>query len=274
MLAAYAAPANSDYRPVLQVEAARTRFLQSSAAGPLVLAHAPLPILEMLYGERAHIGEPRPDARGLVMAMSNEALEIHRILVERAAPPLAARFTDARLPLATLQTGGAALCGNAAAPEVLDQLQWLAEHTLAHLGTRQRQELWVEARWTGCPDGKLAANARERLSLYRAIAERDADSMYRQARAMLEAGRPSLTAWRRYLLLAAMLGAHASDRSDAAAELWRTHAGRLFAGTDTPPYAIYLSDLKPGDWKPGNTKPGTASTAGAAPTRSAAPRRD
>ena len=53
-----AAPANSDFRPVVQLEAPRARYLRQTADGIVQLAVAPLPILEMLGGgRRAFIGD-------------------------------------------------------------------------------------------------------------------------------------------------------------------------------------------------------------------------
>jgi spermidine synthase len=236
---------NSDFRPTLQIGATRARFVLSGATALFSVANAPLPILEMLYGERSYIEEPRASAKGLLIAAQNDALAIHRALLDPHASPLAMEEPEARLPLASLQSGRRALCAPHVSPEMLEQLDWLAAHTLAYLARKQRFEMWVEPRWIGCDPARIAPEARVRLALYRAIATRDARAMHRRGRALLDADATGAREWRRFALLAAMLGAHASGQSDEARALWRQRAPGLFTAFDSPAYVAYISRWTP-----------------------------
>ena len=48
LFAQFGAPANSDYRPLVQLEAPRARYLRATAESLVQLALAPVPILELL----------------------------------------------------------------------------------------------------------------------------------------------------------------------------------------------------------------------------------
>src|SRR5947207_5020337 len=53
LFASYAMPANSDYAPVLDLNAARYRFMERSATGIVALLNADIPLLEMLEPSRS-----------------------------------------------------------------------------------------------------------------------------------------------------------------------------------------------------------------------------
>jgi spermidine synthase len=216
----FRAPVNSDYRPFVQLEATRARYARSSAFALLDLANAALPINEMLGGiDVTYLsGDHAAGGNGRILRLQ-AALDTHGLLAkgvypaERAAPEAA---------LALKQPG--LLCNARPANRALLQLHEAADQTLAHLAPRARRDLWVEPRWLGCPLAQASATVRERLALYRAIAERDAAAMLVRARSLLQNAAPEDKDWRRFLLQAAMLGAQASGQGDEARRLWRKHA--------------------------------------------------
>jgi hypothetical protein len=53
LFASYGMPPNSDYAPVLDLNAARQRFMEKSAAEVVALLNAELPLLELLEPERS-----------------------------------------------------------------------------------------------------------------------------------------------------------------------------------------------------------------------------
>ena len=237
------APANSDFRPVLQLEAPRAFFSRSGAGAVVSLIDAPVPIEEMLSDPEPIFIE-HPAAQALPserVARQNTAWWLHDLMLAKPEQHFPQLEPDARLRLAGLKYGRP-LCAEPVDPASIELLQWLAERTLPYLDEQRRRELWIEARWLGCDAAAIPAAVRERLALFRAIAARD-------ARAMLDLGLadvvPSSTrtpAWRRFALLAAMLGAQVTGQSGVARDLWSQHAAVLFEGQRIPPYARYLSD--------------------------------
>jgi predicted membrane-bound spermidine synthase len=228
--------ANSDYRPLVQLEAPRSRYLQEHADGLVDLAGAPLPVLEMLAGsDVSFITAPAPRAGFGRYSQKVEAFDLQRALVEGPAAGSDLRSFSLRQPQV--------LCEKSAHPTALVHLHSVAEDTLAHLGARERRALWVEPRWLGCPLAKAAPEVRERFALYRAVAERDARAMLRTARALLDPPPRGDPAWGRFVLMAAVLGAQADGQGREAQRLWSVYSYRLLPG-GAKPHERYVAEWK------------------------------
>jgi hypothetical protein len=241
LFASFAPPVNSDFRPYVQLEATRARFVGTSAKVLFDLAQAPLPILEMARGTapvylRARAGAVESSLAVLIQSL---ALELAHGLTDRSANPLDASNERLRTALLILKRPGA-LCGAEPSRAAIEQLQWAAEVTLAHLAPAPRQALWVEPKWIGCAPGSVSPEVRGRLQVYAAIARRDARAMLERAGTLLAGAGGEDRDWRRFLLLTAMLGAQASAEHGKARELWRAYASALYAPAEIPSYTAYL----------------------------------
>ena len=246
LLAMLKAPVNSDFRPILQLEAPRARFEKTRALAALeAITAAPLPVYEMLADPKTpFIDAPVPGAQSERVVTQNKALEIHAALLSPHSHPLgniANIDPSALVPLLALRQNGA-LCGASVEPALVQQLHWIAARTLPHLAPGRRRELWADARWLGCGPASTAPAVRARLALYRAIAERDAAAMYAQATEMLAAPERADVGWQRFLLSTAMLGGLASGRPDDARGLWTRHADRLYPDRRYPSYVAVLAN--------------------------------
>jgi spermidine synthase len=230
LLAQFGAPANSDYRPLVQLEATRARFAQRGAYAIADLANSALPANEMLGG--LPMGTLSADhasgTTGRILQLQ-AALDVHGVLARNRDP--AERVAPAAA-LALRRPG--ALCGKRVPRALLEQLHVAALQTLSHLAPAARRELWVAPRWLGCPLGRTELAVRERFAVYGAIAARDARAMHRQAAALLDDERPVDEAWGRFLLLTAVLGAKASGQAAEAQRLWAAHAPALYKGPLAP----------------------------------------
>jgi spermidine synthase len=83
------APAvNSDFRPLVQLESPRARYLRSSADAIVLLSLAPLPVLEMLGDDRqSHLSAPAPGGGPGRSLQQNSALELHQTLTAPGSAP-------------------------------------------------------------------------------------------------------------------------------------------------------------------------------------------
>jgi predicted membrane-bound spermidine synthase len=226
LYAQFHAPVNSDFYPVVQLEATRTRFSRRTAQAIADLANSALPVNEMLGG--LPMGTLSADhASGSTdrIMQLQAALDLHGVLARGRYP--AQRLAPAAA-LALKQPG--ALCGKRVSKAMLEQLHDAALQTLSHLAPQARRELWVEPRWLGCPLARAEPAVRERFAIYGAIAARDALAMHRHAAALLDDERQVDEAWGRFLLLTALLGAKASGKGAEAQRLWNAHAPALFKG--------------------------------------------
>ncbi len=236
LFAQSAPPTNSDYRPFVQLEAPRARFLQQHADALVDLAGAPLPVLEMLAGTQvSYLSAPAPRAGFGRYTQMVDALGLQRAIVDQPASGADLRAFALRHPNV--------LCTAQPDPVALRHLHSVAADTLAHLGPPQRKALWAEPRWLGCPLSRTAAPVRERFAVYRAIAERDARGMLQQARALLQPPPAQDPEWARFLLATAVLGAQASGQAEEARRLWQLHAPALTPG-GAKPHERYIADWR------------------------------
>jgi len=242
LFAPLAAPVNSDFSPYVQLEAGRARFVSSSAYALPQLALAPVPVNEMLAGvEPAFLSTAVPLAESTRLLPQNHALELQQVLLDPSGDASRVGDADLRAALYALKRPGA-LCGARPSGHTLDQLHFAAELTLAHLGSEKRRTLWAEPRWTGCATTGMDVEVRQRFELYAAVAQRDAARMLLQAHALLDRGPPASETWAKFVLLAGMVGAHASGQGDAARQLWRAHGKRLYGQASTPLYVTLVAN--------------------------------
>ena len=245
LFAPFAAPVNSDYRPIVQLEAPRARFQGTYAFAIPEFTVAPLPIREMTGGTTPFLREPLLSSPPILrLRTQSTALELARGLLDRSDDPLGHVNAAVRAPLLVLKSPRA-LCDPATHAAAIEQLHSAAELTLAHLPPDLRRALWIERRWLDCPPGKLSPAVGQRLDLYAAIAARDARAMLAHARTLLESA-PAAGGqdWGRYLLLTAMLGAHVAGEHEEAQRLWRTFGAALYPDGRITPSVSYVANLK------------------------------
>lgn len=239
LLPALAPKANSDFYPVVQLEAPRARFIGSVAGGVQDLATAPLPVLQMAGGEsRSYLNQAaaRTDP-SLRIRQQSTALEIVRLLSDRSADPLKSSQPVATEVALTLRSPEA-LCGSEPSQIAIDRLQTAAEITLGGLAPDRAQAFWKERKWLGCTP--RSSHVRNRLEVYAAVASRDAQAMLGRARTLLEGPPIGGDSWGRYLLGTALLGAVASGNRQEARELWNTYRVKLYPSGEVPLYVYYL----------------------------------
>jgi hypothetical protein len=243
LFAPLASPVNSDFHPVVQLEAPRARFQGSRALGLESLTMAPLPILEMTSEpSRPYIRQVVPGYDpSLSIRRQSVSVEIARLLLDRRADPLRSAEKAATELALVLKVPGA-LCGTEPSKTALEALQSAAEITLGGLPPEQARVLWGKPKWLGCTP--RSSQAREQLEVYAAIAARDPRAMLSRARALLTGPTVGGDAWGRYLLSTALLGAHAAGEHAEAQEIWSRYSRALYPRGDMPPYVIYLANLK------------------------------
>jgi len=229
LFASYAMPPNSDYFPVLDLNAARQRFMERSATALVALGTLGVPVLDLLEPTRAR-RPPNPLYQG---AYAFERLENTRLawyarnyLLAPAAPEPQGvpRWLQKDLELVKLRLL------ECHAPR--DQDVWLhsflrvAESMVPYLTWDDLAPLWERIAHQPCA-ATLLDFQRQWLSLFRALAARDAARSASLAAALLAGQSETGRAAREFLLEAAMAGFIASGDPAAALAEWRRHAAEL-----------------------------------------------
>ncbi|HEX2565531.1 MAG TPA: hypothetical protein VHL85_01610 [Burkholderiales bacterium] len=231
LFASYAVAANSDYFPLLDLNAARQRFTDKSAAGIVGLLNADVPVLELLepgrsrravdplfagaedfervnntrlawYARNYLLGGRLADAEGVPAQMEKD-LELVRLRLMECRQP---REFDVWLHSAVR----------------------VAKALNPYLAADDAAPVWSGVLASAC-SGALSASQRRWVSLFRAVALRDARAMGDIAGEILATEKVLGTEARSYLLTAGMAGDVAAGRKKEALELWRERSGALAA---------------------------------------------
>ena len=229
LFASYGMPANSDYAPVLDRNAARHRFMEKSATDVVALVNADVPLLEMLEPARSR----RPVNPLFKGAYALERVENARLAWYARDFLLRSRAPDPEQIQAVFQKDLELFkvrlleCRQ---PRELDV--WLhsalrvAKALNPYLAPDDVGAVWNRILASPCFAG-LQDFQRRWVLLFNAVGARNAPRMAELASSLLETQRELLSDAREYLVLAGMTGAVASGDRAKALELWNKHYAQL-----------------------------------------------
>ena len=236
----YAARANSDYFPVLDLNAVRHRFAERSATGIVAITSAAVPVLDLLEPQFVR-RPPNPLHKG---AYAFERIEktrqarYARDFLAHLVPPVPESIPpqlQKDLEVVQLRLLG---CRDARRFDVwLHSLLRVAELVNGVLPASEAAALWTRIGASSCLS-TLHDFQRRWIALFTAVGARDARAMASLATALLEgAGNLGADA-REYLLLAGMSGAIASGRPEQALALWQSQAPLLRGALAQPVFRL------------------------------------
>ena len=229
LFASYGMAANSDYAPLLDLNAARHRFMEKSATDLVGLLNADVPLLELVERDRSR----RPVNPLYTGAYAFDRVEATRLawyardfLVSPRLPSPESVPTQLQKDLELVKLR----LMECRQPRELDV--WL--HSAArvarainpYLAPDDAGAVWQQMIAAKCYS-ELQEFQRRWLVLFRAVALRDAPRMAEHATHLLATQAELGSEAREYLLLAAMSGHVASGNKNAALELWRAQKARV-----------------------------------------------
>jgi len=236
----YGARANSDYYPVLDLNAARHRFAERSATGVVAMANAAVPVLELLEPQFVR-RPPNPLHKG---AYAFERIErarqarYARDFLVRLAPPVPQDIApQLQKDLEVVQLRLLA-CREARRFDVwLHSLLRIAELVNSALPAEEAAVLWSRIGAAPCL-ATLHDFQRHWIALFQAVGARDARAMARLAATLLDGAHNLGADAREYLLMAGMSGAIAAGRPDQALGLWQAQAPHLPSAIAQPVFRL------------------------------------
>jgi hypothetical protein len=247
LFASYGARANSDYYPVLDLNAARHRFMEKSATDVVALLNLGVPVLELL--EPGFARRPmNPLHKG---AYSFERIENARqaayardFLLRRPPPPQGIP-TQLQKDLEVVKLR-LLECREAREFDVwLHSLLRVAKLINQALPAGEAGALWSRIAAARCVPS-LHEFQRQWIALFQAVGARDARAMSQFATALLDSTPELHDDGREYLLLAGMSGALAAGRREQALALWERHAANLSRGAGQPAFRLLRCHAQPG----------------------------
>ena len=231
-LAALPVPANSDYQPFLDQNAARARFLGSFAWDLLDFSRVPLPSLEMLGGLKPSHASTRvnPSSYSDLSTRAFTATSLrdyHRS--GWVAPQVAALAPDVFAKAARLRHLLRACGEGSATVERLDLTFNMSVAMAPYLSAPEMEEFWRSLESQPCWPS-ISADERRWYPLLKAVGLRDGRGMVASSQDLLRSPAGRTGASGRYVASAAMLGAIASGNRAEARRVWNDVAPALFGG--------------------------------------------
>jgi spermidine synthase len=220
----FSIPANSDFFPVLDLNAAKARFMQVDAHEIVRLATTPIPAVEMLDGEHWRGGvaaAPRPWLSRAVF--TREALAARAYLLHGAASDLAQVPASLRSDLQLVRLL-AFECPRGGGELPIDRLFEVAAAMVPFLAADELRPVWDKLRASPC-FSRLGEPQRRWVALFAAVSERDAAKMAELAEMLLERNDAADAPRKDYLLAAAVIGRLTLGERDRVSALWRKFAG-------------------------------------------------
>ncbi|MBM3345155.1 MAG: spermidine synthase [Betaproteobacteria bacterium] len=232
--ASFGVPANSDYYPYLDLNAARYRFLQRSAGDFITLGTSGIPVLAMLEG-RDGASRVAPSLAGEdyfeKVALTRRAQYARDFLLRReGVDPLGIpRTLQKDLEITRLRL---LECRE---PERFDiwfhSLYQVARMVNPLLSRDAGRELWARIARSPCLAG-LETQQRRWIELFAAVGRRDAAAMARLAEALLPERSDLPAGHRQYLVAAGMSGYLADGQHGKALAMWNRHAAEVHDPAD------------------------------------------
>jgi len=241
---AFGAEANSDFFPIIDLNASKARFMRLRATGTLSLAEAQLPLLDLF--EPGYAPDPERITEGkrfggtrrpLYIAhaaatrqylLSGDAAGLNRLPAEPAAEitMMRAVLIECRLELA---------------PGLIrPTLDHVARLVNSYLPKERATEVWAKLRASPCR-GKLSASEQAWIDLYSALGARDAARIAQAASAILEREPDLSPESRAYALAAAMAGHILTGERGLAVKAFNQHRGKLQPAAAWQPVFTFLS---------------------------------
>jgi predicted membrane-bound spermidine synthase len=231
LFASYGVPANSDYAPLLDLNAARHRFTERSATDLVALLNLEVPVLEMLEPTRSR----RPVNPLFQGAYAFDRIENARLawyardfLIGQRRPAPEDVPTQLQKDLDLLRVR-LLECRDPRDFDVwIHSALRVAALVNPQLAADDAGAIWARVQSSPCYSS-LNGQQRDWIALLRAVALRDAARMASGAEALLTPPAGLAIEAREYLLMAAMTGRLAAREPAEALRLWKEHGDRVRA---------------------------------------------
>jgi len=229
-------PFNSDYFPVLDQNAARSRFMKHLAYELIDLANTPVPLLEMLGEQQAVRNSTQVTsvpglARSQSAARAVELLNFFTAGQARSNPSLLGSQEKLNVDYLRLMLGN---CQHLAQSSQWEEVVFsLAEMVNSHLTRLEAERFWRHSGLDRCI-AQMTAVQKNWYQLYRAVGARDAAAMARLATELLSVKELRAPQRNEYLLMSGMLGNLATGNKQSARALWQEQAQRILGNRPIP----------------------------------------
>ncbi len=223
-------PANSDYYPVLDQNAAKARFLGLNAEDVVKLANAPLPIIAQLEQDVQQQGGTQTTYNPYFMKSvdSGYAIAIRNFVMQgRPGENDLPIPEDVRKDLQYIKTIFNQCDSVAESEGMIDSLLNIAVTTIPYLSAEELSRLWQQLQIDACADN-MTAEQNQWVMLINAISHRNNERTRQISVPLLAAQNPANVMRFGYLLMAGMLSNLALDDRQSSLKLWNRYSTHIY----------------------------------------------
>jgi hypothetical protein len=221
----YGVPANSDYRPYLDLNAAKHRFLQTGAGEVTRIGSGGVPLIAMLESRKQFVRPLSYDGDEFLerIELARRARYARDFYLSADRPLPVGIPTDLEKNLELSKMRGLD-CIDAKSFDVWVQSLFQVARTVnSVLDPAEADAIW--SRFEGAPCFKrLEQDDRAWVALFRAVGRRDAAAMAKHADGLLAQGRELSATHKQFLLRASLAGNIATGQLDRAQGAWDKHS--------------------------------------------------
>jgi spermidine synthase len=235
MIDAFSIRSNSDYYPVLDQNAARTRFLGSRAEKLPQFTHFPLPTLEMLSGKNCpwKDTEVNPSEYLLESRAAFTAMALRDFFRDGSFHPRYGNIPEHVKKQAIRTKELFYKCSNIDSQgDYVGDLFATSLTMIPYLTPYEFETIWKKLEAGPCTTS-LSAPIKSLISLFKAISSRDAYKMPVTSKALLESANNMTPATIKYLVASAMLGSIIQGDFAGSSMVWDRYKIAMF-GNDEP----------------------------------------
>jgi len=229
-------PANSDFYPVLDLGAEKSRFLQENLSGLLNLRLSTVPILDILYDETGYRTGNLSPTRYFSSQNAENAHKIHEYFSEKV-------FDKENInAIASLNflLSAAASCDQEYIHTVwVDSIFLILSNTVSYLTSNQLDEI-INAITPRCDMASMPAAQQNWLNLFRAYSGRNYTDMVEIIVELLDTETFLNLEQRKYLMTSLLAGLVKTGEITKASVLWKDYMSVLYAANGDIPLEIQL----------------------------------
>jgi alkylhydroperoxidase/carboxymuconolactone decarboxylase family protein YurZ len=251
----YAIARNSDFFPVLDLGAVRTRFLKMDATEFLLMGYVPVPLLDTLEN-RPHREQPFTTGENhhlLTAGMMQEAehiLDYFKWVTYKETPPRGKVANQ----LVNLMRSFRSVHNQCDAVEIngawMLELHEVAQKTLPFLTKSEMDIIWTDLKSSPCYNN-FPNKAKDWIALYIAVGQWDADTVIELAQRLLEEDLKNDTPSNSFLIMSLMLAHVTNNDTSSASAVWSRYGNEK--AVNYLPIRLLLTNIEQTEMKSTNS---------------------
>lgn len=236
-------PANSDFHPFLDQNAARARFLNDSVSSLLTIRLSSVPVLDILYRDQGHRTQTLSPTKYYPAQRADDAYKLYGYF--SGTSPYTDTTAISVENILSISSLNFLLDASRSCPQDQDNEMWvnslfrILSSTVVYLTSEQLEKI-ITAITPVCDPEPLPDNISKWLTLFRTYSDNNYAGMLEAMLDLLEAKSSSNMDQARFLYTSLLAGLFKIGEHEQAARIWKDYIADLYAADGDIPLEIQL----------------------------------